>query len=63
MAAIGAMAATGRPWRLGQPWTLGLRWKLGLRAIVGLHHRSVWARHLVPLVADRAPKSRPTIRG
>ena len=57
-----SVAARSRPWgrlgpwrrsRLGRPWRLGLRWKLGLRARVGLCHRSVWARHLVPLVADR----------
>ena len=53
------------PWRrsrLGRPWRLGLRRKLRLRARVGLHHRSVWAHHLVPLVADRARSSRPATR-
>ena len=39
--------------RLGRQRRLGLQWKLGLRAGVGLCQRSVWARHLVPLVADR----------
>src|SRR6476660_7812135 len=57
-----AVAARSRPWgrlgpwsrsRLGRQRRLGLRWKLGLRAGVGLCHRSVWARHLVPVVADR----------
>jgi hypothetical protein len=59
-----SVAARSRPWgrwgllgpwrrsRLGRPWRLGLRWGLGLRARMGLCHRSVWARHLVPLVAD-----------
>ena len=28
-----------------------------LRAIVGLRQRSVWVRHLVPVVADRAADS------